>query len=121
MDNEGGNMKNKLMARIIFVALFVLFAAGCSSGLEVIADPPKAGQESLGLVSGDACGALILGHPALAVIPIALNGRIYRARREALQKAPGATRLINVGIDESWFWWGLGTSRCTTVTGEAVR
>lgn len=114
-------MKNKLMLRITFAVLLISFGAGCSSRLEVIVDSPKVGQESLGFVSGDACGALILGHPALAVIPIALNGRIYRARQEALKKAPGATRLIDVSIDESWFWWILGTSRCTTVSGEAVR
>lgn len=117
----GGDMTSRFRPKIAIALLFLVVISGCSSRLEVIVDSPRVGQESLGYVSGDACGALILGHPALAVIPIALNGRIYRARQEALAKAPGATRLIDVSVEERWFWWLLGTSRCTTVSGRAVR
>lgn len=54
-------------------------------------------------------------------IPAMLNERVERAHAEALAKAPGATALMNVTYEEYWFWWVIGTTRCVTISGEAIR
>jgi len=54
-------------------------------------------------------------------IPIGLNSRVETAYNRALQKKPGATALVDVTVQENWFWWVVGTARCVTVTGEAVQ
>jgi hypothetical protein len=33
---------------------------------------------------------------------------------------PGATALIDVTMQEDWYWWFIGTARCVTVKGEAI-
>jgi hypothetical protein len=50
-----------------------------------------------------------------------LNSRTDRAYKNALSKAPGATALIDVTYDESWFWWIVGTARTVTISGEAIK
>jgi len=43
------------------------------------------------------------------------------AYEDALAKAPGATGLKNVTIEEDWYWIVVGTMRYVTITGEAVK
>ena len=50
-----------------------------------------------------------------------LNSRIDRAYDNALESVPGATALIDVTFEESWFWWVIGTGRTVTVSGEAIK
>ncbi len=50
-----------------------------------------------------------------------LDSRIQRAYDRALASVPGATGLVDVTIEESWYWWLLGTSRNVTITGEAIK
>lgn len=50
-----------------------------------------------------------------------LNSRVERAYAGAVQSVPGATGLVNVTMKENWFWWVLGSTRCVTITGEAIR
>jgi hypothetical protein len=50
-----------------------------------------------------------------------LNSRVENAYVDAISKVPGATSLINVTIKEDWYWWLIGTARCVTLTGEAVK
>ena len=110
------------MDKFIF-AIFccVAILTGCASTPINIAPLPPANYHRLGHVSGDACGSLVFGYPAYAIFPIALNSRVERAKQSAMAKAPGATGLINVQYEESWFWWVLATTRCTTVSGEAIQ
>jgi len=50
-----------------------------------------------------------------------LNSRVERAYDRALESVPGSTGLINVKLDEAWFWWYLGTTKITTISGDAIK
>jgi hypothetical protein len=50
-----------------------------------------------------------------------LNSRIERAYANAVASVPGATGLVDVTLEESWAWWIVVTSRCTTVSGVAIK
>jgi len=54
-------------------------------------------------------------------VPMALNSRVENAYQRAVASVPGATGLINVTFQEDWYWWVIGTARCVTVTGEAIK
>jgi hypothetical protein len=86
-----------------------------------LAPLPPASFEKLGQVRATACGSLALGWGAYAFAPIMLNSRLERAHHAALAQRPGATSLIDVRIDENWYWYLLAVTRCTTVSGEAIR
>ena len=104
---------------IIFIALIT----GCSSRYIKIAPTPPEKYEKLGQVTGKASGSLVSPgiSPGYNFIPIRLTSRFQRAYDSALAKAPGATSLINVTIDEYWFWWILGTNQTVTISGEAIK
>lgn len=95
--------------------------AGCSSMTVQVAPLPPEKYEKLGATYGRACGSLILGDWVLAFIPIELDDRVARARDQAISRVPGATDLVNVSIRDSWFYWAIGSTRCTTVSGEAIK
>jgi hypothetical protein len=54
-------------------------------------------------------------------IPLGLNYRVQRAYDRALASVPGATSLVDVTMQENWYWFVLATARCVTITGEAVK
>jgi hypothetical protein len=95
--------------------------AACASPPVLIAAKPPEQFEKLGRVTGTACGSLGLGGTGYYFIPIMLNSRVERAYQRALANVPGATALIDTEVKESWYWWVLVTTRCTTITGEAIR
>jgi hypothetical protein len=99
----------------------MLFSMGCASPMVTIMPAPPENAEKLGQVSGSATGFHGFLDPAWYVIPIGLNSRVERAYQDALSKAPGATALTGVTLQENWYWVGLGTIRTVTITGEAVR
>lgn len=111
--------KTKLGVFIFGIILFML--SGCAGDFKNIAPMPPEKYEKLGRVNGSACGSLLGGGTASYILPIMLNSRVERAYEDALQNAPGATALIDVTIHEDWFWWIIGTGRCVTITGEAIR
>lgn len=113
-------LKNIKIVILIFGAMLILLS-GCASDLKRIAPLPPEKFEKLGQVTGSACGSLLIDGTAYNFIPIMLNSRVDRAYEEALQSATGATALINVTIKEDWFWWVIGTTRCVTITGEAIK
>jgi hypothetical protein len=100
---------------------YVLVIGGCASGLTTIAPQPPAQYEKLGPATGKATGSIGVLGTALNFIPMALNTRVYRAYDNAVASVPGATGLIDVTLDESWFWWVIGTARTVTISGEAIR
>ncbi len=102
----------------------VLLAAGlvgCASRPYSLAPLPPAKYQVLGQAEGKGCGSLALIAPAYYVIPVGLNDRVERAYRDALASVPGATHLINVKLVEDWNWWLVGTQRCVTITGDAIK
>lgn len=95
--------------------------AGCASDLTKVAPTPPQNYQKLGKTSGTACGSLGILATAYYAIPMGLNSRVERAYADALAKVPGATALIDVTYQEDWAWFLIATSRCVTVTGEAVK
>ena len=101
--------------------LLLIGSAGCSSGLTTIARSAPGDHASLGIAQGTACGSTLFGATLTNFIPLGLNSRVDRAYTNALRSRPGATTLRGVGLSESWFYWIIGTTRCVTITGEAVQ
>lgn len=117
---------SRILKQSILIGIMLAFVAsvvGCASGFTTIAPMPPKKYEKLGQVTGKACGSLVSlgGGTAYYFIPIMLNSRVDRAYEKALQSAPGATALIDVTIEEDWFWWVLGTARTVTISGEAIK
>jgi len=99
----------------------ILLLGGCASGFTTIAPQPPAHYEKLGPATGKASGSLGIVATAYYFIPMGLNTRVDRAYDNAVASVPGATGLIDVTLDESWFWWVIGTGRTVTISGEAIR
>lgn len=95
--------------------------AGCVSGFQTVSPQPPEKYEILGKAAGSACGTLFGGPTAYNFIPVLLNSRVERAYQDALASVPGSTALINVTMKEDWLWWAIGSSRCVSITGEAIR
>ncbi len=116
--------QSRILKQSIFIGILFAFLAsiiGCASGFTTIAPMPPKKYEKLGHASGKATGSLGIGGTAYYFIPMVLNSRIDRAYDNALESVPGATALIDVTFEESWFWWVIGTGRTVTVSGEAIR
>ncbi len=105
---------------VLALPLALWLELGCSSAPLNVAPAPPERREALGSARGRACGTLVLGYSPVAFIPIALNSRVERAYDRAVASVSGARALVDVKLDETWFWWLLGLTRCTTITGEAI-
>lgn len=109
-------IQTKKWAGIGTGVLLVCLLSGCASDMNTILAKPPANAQKLGHVEGTATGSLLL-----ACIPIGENSRTKQAYANALVKAPGATALTEVTLQEDWYWWVLGSSRVVTISGEAVK
>jgi hypothetical protein len=107
----------------VTLSLALLAATACSSPAVLVAPKPPPHYEKVSGVRayGSACGTLFFYSTVYSILPIMLTSRVDRAYQEALAKNPGATGLVNVDLQESWFWWILGTTYCTNLTGDAIR
>ena len=95
--------------------LLIGLASGCYSPGTLIVRKPPVNPQKLGRVEGSAAGHL------WGLIPIGENSRTTRAYAAALAQAPGATALMDVTLEERWYWYYLGTMRIVTISGEAVK
>ncbi len=111
---------SRLLICTIFL-VYVLSLIGCASQYTTIALKPPAHYEKLGHASGSATGSLGILGTAYYFIPMGINDRVGIAYERALQSVPGATSLINVTYEESWYWWVIGTARKVTISGDAIR
>ena len=114
-------IRKKQWCRIGAGVLLIYLATGCSSEMVTIVPRPPENAKVIASVKGTGAGTLCIGYPPLSLIPICLNERVESAYRDALSKAPGATGLKNVTLQEDWYWIVVGTMRYTTITGEAVK
>jgi hypothetical protein len=105
----------------VLMLLICATLGACTSGFTTIAPERPSQYSRLGKAEGTACGSLGIVATAYYVIPMGLNSRVERAYAEAVASVPGATALVNVTLQENWYWWLLGTARCVTITGEAVK
>lgn len=99
----------------------LVLLGGCASEFTKVAPQPPEKYERLGPASGTGCGTLFIDGTAYNFIPVLLNSRVERAYAKALESVPGATALVDVTMSEDWFWWVLGSTKCVTITGEAIQ
>lgn len=98
------------------MSLLVLLAAACHSApLSIRTDPIGPNERSLGEVEGKATGLMLF-----QVVPLGQNTRFESAYAAALKKAPGATRIVNPVVSESWFWAWVLNGYSFSVRGTAV-
>lgn len=115
-------MKLKRCSKLlIYGCAAALLLQGCASAPVNVAPMPPAKYETLGHATGEACGSLGFLATAYYFVPMGINSRVDRAYQRALESVPGATALINVELKEDWYWWLIGTVRCTTVSGDAIK
>jgi hypothetical protein len=50
-----------------------------------------------------------------------MSSRVQRAYDDAVAGVPGASALVDVTMHEEWYWVVLGTLRCVTISGEAIK
>lgn len=115
---------SNVLLQPIFIGMLFLFVcsiSGCASDFTTVAPMPPEKYEKLGHVSGKATGSLGILGTAYYFIPLGINSRVESAYDNALKSAPGATALVDVTFEESWFWWVIGTARTVTISGEAVK
>ncbi|TGK01697.1 hypothetical protein EHO59_11355 [Leptospira semungkisensis] len=81
-------------------------------------------REVITRASGEACGSKILSVPGAMIldfIPIRFNSRMERALQNAILSVPGAKGIKNVTVEETWYYWLLGHTRCVIITGDVVK
>ena len=113
-------MRHNVQKLIPATLLFTLLG-GCASTFTNVAPMPPGKYTRLGTATGSACGSLGLVATAYYFIPMGINSRVERAYANALASVPGATSLVNVTMQENWYWWIIGTVRCVTIAGEAIK
>ncbi|MDQ1263375.1 MAG: hypothetical protein QG559_376 [Campylobacterota bacterium] len=113
-------MKSKVLKMLLVVGFGVLFI-GCSSREVVLEQVPPKNYEVIGKAEGSGNGSLGLLGTAYYFVPMGLNTRVESAYDDALSSKEGASGIINVTLQEDWFWWVIGTNRKVTITGDAIK
>jgi hypothetical protein len=104
------------------LAVLILLTTGCASGFVTVAPQVPEKFEKLGPAKGTACGTMLFSDgPGDNFLPVMLNSRVERAYQSALDSVPSSRWLTDVTMQEEWYWWIIGTTRCVTITGEAIR
>jgi len=112
--------RNHRSLTILTVAASAVLAA-CASGFTTVAPEPPPQYSRLGKATGSACGSLGILATAYYFVPMGINSRVENAYKNAVASVSGATGLVDVTIQEDWNWWVIGTSRCVTISGEAIK
>ena len=115
------NLSWSKCALVILPMMASVLLGGCASGFTNVAPTPPKEYQRLGAATGSACGSLGIVSTAYYFIPMGINSRVERAYADAVAHVPNATALVDVTIQEDWYWWLIGTARCVTVKGEAVK
>ena len=118
---QGAYMRWDYRSPAMLAVVASIALAGCASEFTTVAPKPPQQFSRLGRATGSACGSLGVIATAYYFVPMGINSRIERAYNEAVASVPGATGLIDVIIQENWNWWFIGTSRCVTISGEAIK
>lgn len=105
----------KIVKSLALAAMSASVLAGCT-GTPMKTQNLEPGQyEVIGKGSGTATGIHLFG-----VIPIGLNDRFPRAQQLAIDSKHGDA-LINVQVQEDWYWAYVLNGYKTTVSGDVVK
>lgn len=101
---------------LLSVLLVVVCLSACKGvPLHVPTLPVQPGEEVIGPVEGKATGIMLLGF-----IPIGQNQRFEEAYSRAVARS-GATRIVDLVVQEDWFWAYVLNGYTTRISGTAVR
>ena len=104
-------------ARLALAAFLLLITTGCTgTPLRIPTQPIQPHEQTMGNAYGSSTGIMLF-----QFIPIGQNDRFNDAYAEALAKKPGATRLVDIEVQEDWFWAWILNGYTFTVRGTAVK
>ena len=103
------------MRQFLLFLLFLSPLVGCVGTPVEIKEPVQGSYDVIGPAEGKFGGILLFNF-----IPIAYNQRMWKAYDIAV-KSQGADALIDVTIQDKWYWAGLFNGNVTTVRGTAVK
>jgi hypothetical protein len=114
-------MQSHRSAVLAFATLAASLAlTGCESDFVTVAPEVSTTAKSLGTAEGSGCGHILFGTATYNILAIGWMGRTQRAWEEALACHQGATALRGVTLQESWYWWIIGSAKTINLTGDAV-
>jgi hypothetical protein len=108
----------KKLKAIVSLGLLGLMAAGCVSQplrFPTAAELSKGNYTVVGESQGEATGLMLFNF-----IPIGQNERFVRAYDSAV-RSKGGDAMINVTIQENWFWAYILNGYSTKVTGTVIK
>ncbi|MFT7669223.1 MAG: hypothetical protein ACI8X5_001923 [Planctomycetota bacterium] len=104
-------------SHLSLLGTLALLLASCNSTVLSIPTGAMGPEEQiLGPVEAKVTGIMLF-----QIIPIGQNERFAGAYSEALAQQPGATRLVDVEIEETWWWGYIMNGYGFTVRGTAVK
>ena len=109
-------MNLRAISRLVVLGALVAAAGACKGMPLNLNDPKQPNEVVVGQVDGKSTGIMLFGF-----VPIGQNERFQVAYDRALAKAPGATRIADVTVQENWFWAFILDGFTTTVSGTAVK
>ncbi len=103
--------------KLAVVFALMLLISGCKGvPLKIPATGIQPDETELGPVEGKATGIMLF-----QFIPIGQNSRFEAAYSHALAMLPGATRIVDIVIQENWFWGYILNGYTFHLRGTAVR
>jgi len=100
---------------VVLPSILILVSLGCASApLSIETLPVQQNEKIVGPAKGSSTGIMLFNF-----IPIVQNSRFRNAYQEALDSA-GGTRLVDITIEERWFWAWVLNGYTFTVSGTAV-
>ena len=105
----------KIGKSLALVVMSASILAGCTGAPMKTQNLDPDQYEVIGKGSATATGIHLFG-----IIPIALNSRFVRAQEAAIDSKNGDA-LINVQVQEKWFWAWVLNGYKTTVSGDVVK
>ncbi|MEX2208912.1 MAG: hypothetical protein WEF50_22070 [Myxococcota bacterium] len=110
-------MKYKGITRSAALTTLAVLSAGCTGIPYKMAavEPDLTKYEILGPASGKGRGFMILN-----LIPVGQNSKIEKAVETAIQ-SKGGDELIDISVQESWFWAYVLNSYAVEVQGTVLK
>ena len=102
--------------KVVSLGIFLLLALACTSTpLHLQTAPVGPDEQVFGPVEGSSTGIMLFHF-----IPINQNNRFVSAYQQAVATRGGTTRLVDVTMQERWFWAWLLNGYIFHVSGTAV-
>lgn len=103
------------LSKTLAAGLFAATLAGCTGVPMSVPHYDSSQYTVLGHSEASATGLMVIGF-----IPVQQNNRFVRAQNAAI-KAKGGDALINVQVQEKWFWAYVLNGYTTTVSGDVIK